>query len=587
MNFFKKNFILILVSLPTFAIGQQIPFGFFKNQKDKIVFTTSAQTVLAGNCSGITTVQNQTASGAAKNVSSTLTVNLTAVANLTYYSDSTCVTSTTSVDIASGTSSTNFYFISTTTGSKSLEATATAYVATAQNQTVNTNPFVWTGGGGDAFWSTGANWSGSSAPTASDRALFDSTCVSNCNPSISASISVAGIRMDSGYSGTITQNPGFMITVGSSSWVQLSGIFAGGNSDITLNGQFVMNAGTFTSTGATLTAKSNFKNSGGTWNHNNGTLYLGTSSPFQTVSITAGTSQYNNVTISGYYETFNLTGTLTVNGALSLANGDSSLLNSGTIEAKSHVTYSSSSGGKGSTLVKLIGTTDQTVTSSGTSTIGSLEIASTGGTVFLSGTLRIWGDFTWSSGVVDAGTSTVQFALGGHNFYTHSITPGDIEFFNVTFAGYYESFDLNNGTLRVNGTLSIANTNGTPTTNSGTLLAKGDVIFSSIGASGNVSLTLAGSTSTNLTVGAVGNRPVGNITINKTGGASVTMTADASFNSGAQDLIITAGTLNMAGYNLTIGRNISNSDILQRGTTPTCGTLTYGGSYTGNAAVCP
>jgi hypothetical protein len=79
----------------------------------------------------------------------------------------------------------------------------------------------------------------------------------------------------------------------------------------------------------------------------------------------------------------------------------------------------------------------------------------------------------------------------------------------------------------------------------------------------------------------------GPITVNKTGGGSVVLASNVNFNGANQDLTITAGTLDMAGYNLTVARNISNSGTLKRGDSPTCGTVSQGGTYSGNAAICP
>ncbi|MBL7686452.1 MAG: hypothetical protein JNJ49_00350, partial [Bdellovibrionaceae bacterium] len=70
-------------------------------------------------------------------------------------------------------------------------------------------------------------------------------------------------------------------------------------------------------------------------------------------------------------------------------------------------------------------------------------------------------------------------------------------------------------------------------------------------------------------------------------GATLTLAQATSFNQTNQDLTITAGTLDMAGNNLTVARNISNSGTLKRGNSPTCGTVSQGGTYSGSAAICP
>nr|MBP9752010.1 hypothetical protein [Candidatus Moranbacteria bacterium] len=79
---------------------------------------------------------------------------------------------------------------------------------------------TWDGGGVDGTcggagtannWSCAANWSGDTAPTSNDIALFDGT--STKNATINANISVAGIDINTGYTGTITQSGSYTVTV--------------------------------------------------------------------------------------------------------------------------------------------------------------------------------------------------------------------------------------------------------------------------------------------------------------------------------------------------------------------------------------
>src|SRR5688572_331137 len=68
------------------------------------------------------------------------------------------------------------------------------------------------GGGGDTNWNTCANWSADTCPGSGDIATFDNT--SDNNATINVAINVAGIDINVGYDGTITQNAA--VTVGSS-----------------------------------------------------------------------------------------------------------------------------------------------------------------------------------------------------------------------------------------------------------------------------------------------------------------------------------------------------------------------------------
>jgi hypothetical protein len=77
----------------------------------------------------------------------------------------------------------------------------------------DTSAFVWTGAGGDSNWNTAANWSGGVAPNNTQTAIFNNMCT-QCNATINANIDVGGIRMDSNYSGTVTQNSTRTIIIG-------------------------------------------------------------------------------------------------------------------------------------------------------------------------------------------------------------------------------------------------------------------------------------------------------------------------------------------------------------------------------------
>jgi hypothetical protein len=129
---------------------------------------------------------------------------------------------------------------------------------------------TWTGAGATNNWTDAANWAGSVIPGASDIATFDGT--STKNATINASITVAGITINAGYTGTIAQSAGFAATIGASGFSQASGTFSGGTAAIAVNGAFVLSGGTFTATAGTLSISGNFTESGGTFNHNGGTV---------------------------------------------------------------------------------------------------------------------------------------------------------------------------------------------------------------------------------------------------------------------------------------------------------------------------
>lgn len=135
-----------------------------------------------------------------------------------------------------------------------------------------------TWGGGSGFsgnnWSRGQNWTGDTPPGSGDIAIFTNTQTANCT--IDTNVNVGGFRIDSGYSGTITQSGSYTITIGTSHFVQNDGAFVGGASNITISstGDFTLNTGSFTAPSATLTVGHNISILGGSFVNNNGTVAI-------------------------------------------------------------------------------------------------------------------------------------------------------------------------------------------------------------------------------------------------------------------------------------------------------------------------
>ncbi|MBK7889371.1 MAG: hypothetical protein IPJ84_00520 [Bdellovibrionales bacterium] len=203
---------------------------------------------------------------------------------------------------------------------------------------------TWTGATGDGLWSTAGNWTNNVVPGPTDIALFNALCVgANCNVAIDSSISVKGLRLLGAYTGTMTQNAGSAVTIGSSGYQQAGGIFLGGNSAVSIAGAFELVAGTFTSTSGTLSVAITstaatpvplFTQSAGTFNHNSGLVALNPhttqASPLVTftIAVTPGTA-FHNLSIDGSSATVAddavllavPSGTLTVDGTLTHTNG--------------------------------------------------------------------------------------------------------------------------------------------------------------------------------------------------------------------------------------------------------------------------
>lgn len=168
---------------------------------------------------------------------------------------------------------------------------------------------TWDGGGSDGScggnagdgnkWSCGENWSTNSIPAAADTAIFDST--STKAATIDSNISITAININSGYSGTITQNAGVTITLSSTNsntaFSQAAGTFVGGDSSITLStGGFTLSGGSFTSTSGTFSIGRNFTVSGGSFAHNSGNISFVYTT--QASVITCGSATFNTVSFN-------------------------------------------------------------------------------------------------------------------------------------------------------------------------------------------------------------------------------------------------------------------------------------------------
>ena len=207
--------------------AQFIPFAAWEQLPKVLKFLTPAQGLSEGICSGANTVQSTYGKTVPLNVTSDLTVNLPVIAGVTYFSDIYCTQPITNATILSGTNQVTFYYLNTNTADIDLLVTATDYWEDEQTHTFSTNAYIWTGAGAPSSdWGTGANWSGGVPPGSGNRAVFDGTCVSNCNPSFSSNVDIGGIRMDAGYTGTIA--PGtFQFQVRNLDFVINSGTFTG------------------------------------------------------------------------------------------------------------------------------------------------------------------------------------------------------------------------------------------------------------------------------------------------------------------------------------------------------------------------
>lgn len=473
-------------------------------------------------------------------------------------------------------------------------AAATDFQGTIECPGYSTYPFNWTGSSGDGKFSTAGNWQGGSVPGASDVIVFDNAyCGVNCDSQIDASASIRGVVMQSGYSGTFQQAPSQSLTVGSRGWVQNGGSFQGGDSTVLIQGATTIQGGTFTSTSGVLHTRRSVSRTA-TFNHNGGTWRF--SLPFNnTQNIELGNLTLQNVEFlseSGYdSHTMNITGSVTVLGnvAFNRTSGTSSgNLNGGTFDIQGNIS-SSNANYAGTSSFRLVGSTNQSVNGSTVNSfIPNLTIASTGGTVSVTGTPTLYRSFVYSTGNVNFSGSTVTF-LGAYTA-AYPMSYAGLVFNHVAIVSScnYDLVSFNvSGEVVIGGNLSLTASCAVSSINGGNVRVRGNVSSSGATAwNGDANLTIEGTTDATITrVDATANFARGDLVINKPG-ARVTQTSAIALSSSGQDFTVQAGTYDMAGFALSVAGTVTNNGTLQRGLSPACGALGFG-AYNGTPAVCP
>lgn len=408
-------------------------------------------------------------------------MNLTGPANTSFFSDADCTVPISSIVIDAGTNSNNFYFIHGATGPTNIVAAATSYSSASQGQTVNSAAFVWTGNGGTSSWNNTANWSTGAVPGLSDTAKFNSQCNTNCTVSIDSNVNVGGIRIDAGFTGTITQSAGSPLTM-ENSFVQNGGTFVGGNSTIEFKGVFSLSGGSFTAPSASLMVHNTWQVFGSpTFNANSSNLVL--DHGYNGVTIIPGNVNYHDVTFpaTGLCSSWNLNGgNMRVHGDLNIHStawcGMVHYLDNGTLTAHGDINVQYW-GVLGTAKIIVAGKSGgQTINGAAGTTMVGLEIAAGTNPVTLFGEINVNGDYIYTS----SGTfTTTGSTLGISNAATFS--PGPVNYNHVTFndspgtldyemggatmtilgnlkfdCGIYHGrpLDLLNGTLNVYGSVS-------------------------------------------------------------------------------------------------------------------------------------
>ena len=222
----------------------------------------------------------------------------------------------------------------------------------------------------------------------------------------------------------------------------------------------------------------------------------------------------------------------------------------------------------------------------GSGGVPSVQINKTAGSLTIQDTIKVDGDWTYTAGTVNAGTSTVVFGNCGSPHAT--VDAGAIAFNNVTI-------DKGNFDLTVIGTMDV-NSNLTITTVSqvftGTITVAGNVSSTDTGVAGTATVVLDGTGAQSITAAAGAEFPDGGFTINKAFGTA-TLASDLVLDGPGQTLTITSGMLDQgATFNLTSGpitvgaagilQNLSTGNLTLSGDVSNSGTITLNS----NGAAC-
>lgn len=558
---------LALCGLSTLAL----PFGFL-HEKFELVFTTSGQNFYNRICSSAVTVRSTVGDTKRPYVrTSPLSISLESSSVTTrFYSDSNCTLEITTATIATGNSTTTFYYLDpSSTSPVEISIGGNAYKPGVQAGSFTENPFVWTGGGTDANWSTSGNWLGGAAPTASDIAVFDGSCSSNCSPILDQNIDVLGIRLNPGYSTSFRQDD-YNMTLRGKGLIVMDGTFEGSSNvarGLTLiSGVFVARGGTVNlPAGETLTSASWIVGGSAVITVPVGSLLAFRCTPpgpcqYGSNTISPGSETYANFEIRGWETTYNLDNkTLKVGGELKLGDAGFTLRNilSGTIEVNGNVTEVDK-GYFGNVWIVLKGNASgQTVTGIGQTGISRLRIDAGTNPVTLTGSIAVNRVEHLSSGTftTTGSTLTIKCPVTGVQdpyycyFATVTLIPGSVEWNNVIIDGHATTWSLGGATFNIGGNFSFGDSRnaGPRLLSSGTYEVKGNITSINFGNYGNAQIFAKGNPSGQI---ISGNTPLGFPQLRIDSGVHPVTLSGAIMALGYQHL--SSGTFNVAGSTLLL-----------------------------------
>ena len=140
------------------------------------------------------------------------------------------------------------------------------------------NTRIWDGGGADNNWNTDANWTGNTAPTATDDVIFNTTSTKTSAIDADFAGTIKSLSINSGYTNTVSASR-----------------------ELTITGDVNLAAGTFAPGNQTINVAGSWNNTGGTFTAGTSTVNFNGSTAGKTIN-TGGTGDgkdFYNMTVAG------------------------------------------------------------------------------------------------------------------------------------------------------------------------------------------------------------------------------------------------------------------------------------------------
>ena len=403
-------------------------------------------------------------------------------------------------------------------------------------------------------WNNTANWSavsggagGASVPGAADVVTFNNAENGNCT--IDIAVNILNITVN-GYAGIISQGANSFSTVNNASFS--SGTFTGGSANITIGGNFTLAGTAFTSSSGVFEMDGNAVFTSATFIHNNGTVRFNATGGATTITGTSPAFYILEFVGEGFNYVINSTGNITVSKSLNFTGALFYNVNNGTIDVSGDINVTNTAAGCGGTgLVEIIGAGVQNFTgavAAGEGAMPQLTINKVTGTLNLANFPASSNAFIYTSGTINAGTSTYCFTDGNANPYaiTGSLSLNNIEFLAITNQQFTISAILTaTGDFTIAGTARVSLNTGTINVNGNIFLTNTSTIG---GGSGIINIVGTGNETMDATAIAISQDLLPFIVINK---ASGTLTLKGII-SESQDWTYTSGTVDASTFASTV-----------------------------------